>query len=690
MNEIKFYLDDYQTIKAYFYKPFNTCLLMNMQVLNHQVAVPYHIEELVQNDEYYKCVIILEEEFNYEDEMTFVIDQKPYELYLRHIVSNPKFEADFFTDINALGPHFAKTETTFKLWSPLAKGVRLHLLDYQKYCDMEDIGHGVYSVSVDGNYELSRYRYEISRNGKMYEICDPLAYSSGPNGSYSYVLDEDKFISQKYQPSNIIEHYTDAIIYELSVRDFTSSPISGTTLKGKFVALCEEGTTFEGQCTGLDYLKSLGVTHVQLMPVFDFGSIDENHPRSYNWGYDPTQYNVTEGTYCSDLSNPYLRVNELRMLVNKLHENDMRVNLDVVFNHVYQDQEFDLGQVLPHYLYRYENDEELANGSFCGNEVRSEALMMRSYIRLMCSRYLKIFDIDGLRFDLMGLTDVKTIQEILNDMQTVKKDFMIYGEGWDMASGLEPAERSSLNNSAKLKNVAFFNPKFRDEIKGPTMYDAVYQPGYVLGELSLAGAVKDDLLGNCLNGYLPSPCASINYLECHDNLTFYDKMRICLRNQSYEDEKARACLGLALVLLAQGIPFIHSGQEFMRTKYGNDDTYNSGDYYNQIDYAYRNQNIDVVNFARDLIKIRKEYPELRYATSEEVAKNVKFEDYYEVLVYNTGRLKIFINPSIYDMVYETKRPLKAIYNRDAFDDTIIHKTLKLAPLSIVICELYEE
>ena len=686
MSNVIFYLDDYRVIKAYFYKPFDTGLLRDFHIYNQYCELGYRIEELKQADNYYKCLIILDEDFDYNDKIKFTIENETFPLYLRHIVSKTRFENDFRVDVHQLGSHFTKLATTFSIWSPFSDKVRVHLLDYQKYIDMKPQEKGVFNLKLDGNYELTRYRYEITRDDKVFEVEDPFAFSSGPNAEYSYILDESKFIKDRITPKYSMESYADAVIYEMSIRDFTSSPISNCHVKSKFISLLEEGTKYEGVSTGLDYLKELGVTHIQLMPVMDFGSVDEKNPHNYNWGYDPVQYNVTEGTYCSDLNKPYLRVNELRSLVNKMHENDIRVNLDVVFNHVYHEEEFALNQIMPYYVYRYEDDDNLANGSYCGNELRTEALMLHDYILLMCERYLNIYDIDGLRFDLMGLIDQMTVNDVLNVCRKVKPEFMVYGEGWDMPSPLPSQERTSLNNSHELQDIAFFNPKYRDEIKGSTMNEGVYDCGYILGNLNNINAIKDDLSGNCLNNYFVKPTQSVNYIECHDNLTFCDKMRICFKNQSKEDEIARACLGIGLVLLSQGIPFIHSGQEFMRTKYGNNNTYNSGDYYNQIDYVYRNQNIDVVNFTKDLIQIRKNYPELRYANVQAIRENVSFEDYYEVLIYNVGRLKIFINPSIYEMIYETKEPLKAVYNRRSFDDTIIHKTVIIAPLSIMICE----
>ena len=685
-NKILFYLDDYRIIKAYLYKPFDTLQFWNLKIKNHGLEVNYRLEELSQTNEYYKAIFILENDYQYSDNYVFEIGDKTYPLCFRHIVSKHKFDEDFSVDVHTLGSFYTPTSTQFNVWSPLSNKVRLHLIDDAKYYDMEAKTSGVFSVVVDGDLDENKYRYEITRNGETYEVVDPFAYSSGPNAKYSYVLDLNKFIKDRYIPEYKLESYNDAIIYEMNIRDFTASPATNTKTNSKFISLLEEGSTFEGVATGFDYIKSLGVTHVQLMPVTDYGSVDEIKRDTYNWGYDPMQYNVIEGIYCSNLNHPYTRVNELRMLVNKFHQNNIRVNLDVVFNHVYKYQKYALGLLVPYYPYRYRNDEELSDGSFCGNEIRSEAKFVQDYIVLMCERYLELFDIDGLRFDLMGLTDVNTINRIADAMLLKKPDFMLYGEGWDMPTVLDTKLRSSMNNNHLLERIAFFNPHFRDTVKGPTMMSEIYNPGYVLGNLDMLPKMRDALTAYVLNAYFKYPTQSLNYLECHDNMTFYDKMHLCLKGITRSDMKDRAKLAIAFVLLAQGIPFIHSGQEFMRTKYKSDNTYNLGDYYNQVDYVLRNQNIDVVEFTKDLIKLRKMYPELRLKTREEIMEQVYFEDYYEVLIYNVGRLKIFINPSIYTHKYNLKNTYNLIYNKDQFMNAEIKDVLEIKPLSIAICE----
>lgn len=686
MEKTAFYLDDYTLIKAYFYKPFDASAVNEIKILKNGKEIEYQIGIEFERNEYVKYKIILESEYEYNDDIVILYNNRSHHPRLRHIVSTKRFEDDFYPDVRTLGPFYKHGETTFRVWAPLSERVELRLIEFNQIMPMTYTEKGVYEINLKGSYDLISYRYIITRDGISKETVDPFAYSGGPNASCSTVLDPDKFIKKKIKPANEIKNNNDAIIYEISVRDFTSIVCSGTKTHGLFISLCEDDTAFEGLPTGLSYIKDLGVTHIQLMPVMDFGSVDEVKKDSYNWGYDPSQYNVTEGIYCSDVYDPYKRVNELREMVNKMHENDIRVNLDIVFNHVYHASEFSFEILLPYFAFRYADDETLSNGSFCGNEIRSENKLMHDYILLMSSRYLDIYDIDGLRFDLMGLTDIDTVNDVYKELKKKKADFMLYGEGWDMPSTLAYNKRSSLNNSLSLKNIGFFNPRFRDDVKGPTMGDSVYEPGYVLGNLGLTHEIKECLGAFVLNGYFSNPGQSVNYVECHDNTTFLDKMQLCIPNESYKNGKKRAKLALALILLAQGIPFIHSGQEFLRTKYRIDDTYNKGDYFNQMDYALRNQNIDVVNFTKDMIRIRKEYKEFRYHTKDEIIHNVFFEDYYEMLIYHAGKMVVFINPSVYEHKYKVNSRIRIVYNCDSFDKVIVKDELTIKPLSIVIGE----
>ena len=677
-------------IKAYFYKPFDASILSKMVLRINGVKTHYHLERLPETDTYYKYMLLLEEDYVYGDNYEFAFNNQKYNLSIRHLSSKPRFEKDFYADVKTLGSFFTTEKTIFRVWAPLADKVRVHLLDYKKYYDMTYDAKGVYQVELKGNYDQCKYLYEVTRNGHTVLSVDPFAYASGLNAAYSVVLNPKRFNHEVIVPKNLIKNNTDAIIYEMSVRDMTSSPVSDTKTHGKFLSLCEENTQYEGKSTALSYLAELGVTHVQMMPVFDFGSVDEIKRDGYNWGYDPVQYNVVDGTYITDVKNPYSWVNELRTLVNKLHSKNICVNLDVVFNHVYHTEDFAFEKLLPHYSFRYYNDEYLSNGSYCGNEVRTDALLLHDYFVLMCERYIELFDIDGLRFDLMGLIDIDTMHDIAKKTKAIKAYFMLYGEGWDMPTTLKNRDRSTMNNNYFMEDIAFFNPHFRDCVKGETMPERIYEKGYVLGNLIFAGRMKDALTAYVLNGYFKNPTQSVNYVECHDNHTFYDKMKFCIPTRSHEEYLKRARLGIAVCLLAQGVPFIHCGQEYMATKYGKGNSYNSGDYYNQLDYPLRNINYELVEYFKDIVKIRKAYPEFRYASTEEIKTHVCIEYYYDIIIYHAGGISVFINPSEYDCTYELSDKLVTIYNRDSFDDVILKGSVTISPLSILIAKQIED
>lgn len=689
MNNCRFFLDDYRMIKAYFDKPFDASVLSKMVMRINGVKCQYHLERLPESDTYYKYMILLETDYIYGDNYEFAFNNQKYNLTLRHITSKPRFEKDFYADVRTLGSFFESDKTTFRVWAPLADKVRVHLLDYKKYVEMTYDDKGVYEAVVSGNYDQCKYLYEVTRNGHTSLSVDPFAYASGLNASYSVVLNPNKFIKEVVKPHHIIKSNTDAIIYEMSVRDMTSSPVSRTKTHSKFLSLCEEGTSFEGYATGLDYLDELGVTHVQMMPVFDFGSVDEIKQDSYNWGYDPVQYNVVDGTYISDVNNPYAWVNELRTLVNKLHSRDICVNLDVVFNHVYRTEDFAFERLMPYYSFRYYNDEYYSNGSYCGNEVRTESLILSDYFELMCERYIELFDIDGLRFDLMGLIDIHTMDKITKVTKNLKPYFMLYGEGWDMPTPLKNRDRSTMNNNYFMEDVGFFNPHFRDVVKGETMSNRIYDKGYILGNLVFAGRMRDALTAYVLNGYFKHPTQSINYIECHDNHTFFDKMKFCIPCREYSEYKARTRLSIAVTMLAQGVPFIHCGQEYMGTKYGNGNSYNSGDYYNQLDYPLRNHHYDLVEFFKDMVKIRKTYREFRYRSKELIEEHVRIDYYMDMLVYHCDDIVVFINPTEHEFDYELDQHMRMIYNRDCFDDVILKGHIRVQALSILIAKEFK-
>ena len=679
--KITAYFDDYNLIKAYVYKPFDALSFKEAVIENTKGPLTFKIGKCEDKGNYYKYILELSEDYDCDDYRLIFRNEK-HDIYLRHIVSKKRFEEENKIDVNILGSFYYHDHTTFRLFSPAAKSVSVYVLKDKLSYPMKKIAYGLFELSLAGDLEGMAYLYEIEINGELKRCPDPFAYSSGLNNAFSYVIDLKKIDNTVYKPQTVLKDHSDAIIYELSVRDFTSMPIANTLTHGKFVSLMEEGTSYNGQPTSLDYLKSIGITHVQLMPVFDFGSVDEKDNIAYNWGYDPVAYNTLEGSYIKNVSDPYAKIYEFKEMVNTFHKNDIRVNLDLVFNHVYKADEFMLNIIYPYAIYRYTSDEELSNGSYCGNEVRSEGQFMHDYLLLMIKRYLHLFDIDGIRFDLMGLMDIDTIKDVIELVKEFKSDFMIYGEGWSMPTVLKRDKAATMQNYAKIKDVAFFNPYFRDSIKGSTLDKD--DKGYLLNDLGRSNDVKKALSAYKDSHLFASPLQSINYLECHDNMTFYDKMHYCLKGESYQNEMQRAKLGLAMILLAQGIPFIHSGQEFMRTKYGKDNTYNLGDYYNQFDYNLRNQNLEMVEFFKDLIKIRKAYPEFHLTTYEDIKEKVSFEDYYEVLIYRIKDLTVFFNPCIFEHIYPLDKEYRIVYLGDHFDDVLVSKAIRLSPLSLTI------
>ncbi len=624
-----------------------------------------------------RTFVYLKEDIDFSARYSFLYKGERYPVIIRHVHKTSEFDEYFACDLNTLGPKYTKEATTFRIWAPMADEVRV-LFDNVSL-KMKEGHNGVFELKVRGDMDKTRYRYMIERSGEVVYAIDPFAYSSSPNGQFSVVVDEKRYRSKKIRPQSEIRRYTDAIIYEASVRDLTS--MKGLKVKNKktFKGLLERAR-YNDRPIGIEYIKDLGVSHIQLMPVFDFARIDEKDPHGYNWGYDPVQYNVVEGTYTSDVYDPYKRIYELQQLIDYIHSCGLYVNLDVVFNHVFEAHAFSLDKILPYYFFRYRNETELANGTACGNELRTESFFLRAYLKLMCERYIDIFDIDGLRFDLMNIIDIDTINKINEAVKAKKEWFMMYGEAWNMGEGLALEKRATADNYRKFPGVAYFDGFFRDEIRG-NVFGKEY-PGYINGDLGRKEAVFKAMCNKDID-----PSAHINFLECHDNRTFYDSMKLFHPNEEDVDDRLRIKLALAMVILAQGIPFIHSGQEFARTKKGNENSYIAGDDINMIDYARRDEYIEITYFLKDMIKIRKWYPCLRLDDIDDVRSmgNVTFYD--EIMVYDIANLKILINPTLEDRRYYLKGYYLARYDRDHFVNFIIHDTeVPIERLSLAILE----
>ena len=642
---VDFYLDDYNLICC------------DKKVSNDELTLFVNGVETnfnyESNDK--ETLLYLNEDFNENKHYQIFYKKKECLLISRFIFTSTRFEKEYDVDFNSLGSFVLSDGTFFRLWAPFSKKAYV-CIDNNKY-EMNYKDNGVYELKL--SFNLSTYHYLVFRE-KEYEFSDPFSFLDLDENN-SYVLDFNKFDKSKIIPKEC----KTKIIYELSVRDFSSDQNVSFKYPKKLLALTEEGLKLDNKEVGFDYLKSLGISHIQIMPIFSF-DLDGS---TYNWGYNPLSYNSFESSYLVS-DNPYKKLEELKKVVDACHKNDIRVNLDVVYNHVYNVNKFSLNKMLPYYFFRYVN-KRLANGTGCGNEFRSEAYFARKYLKFIVKRFIDIYDIDGLRFDLMGILDIDTINEIKDECLKMKSDFILYGEGWNMGEILPCKKRATKENAYLMDNVAFFNDTFREIIKGNDLNNPNV---YMLGDVSLKEEVKKLLSGSYDFGLNKSQ--SINYLECHDNSTVYDK--VSKNEKDIETIKKICKLGLALILFSRGIPFIHSGQEFLRTKYGEDNTYNMGDKYNMLDWSLKNKNIDVSNYLKDLIVLRKKYE----AFDNENA-NISFIDYYEVLIYKIDNLTIFINPCVFDHIYDDGKEYNVIFDDSGFVD---YKTnvLKIKAFSVLV------
>lgn len=581
-----------------------------------------------------------------------------------------EFDELYFYDHNDLGNQYTKEKTTFKVWAPLATGVILKVMKWNGETElfpMKRQKKGIYFVEVCEDLELEQYVYLI-RHTNSYEVTlDPYAYSSSSNGRASIIVDLEKVPCRQFDLP-VLEKMTDMVIYETSVRDFSMSSTSGMKNKGKFLAFTELNTsTDSGNPTGLDYLSCLGITHLQLMPIADFATVDEKNPLDlYNWGYDPLAYNVTEGSYVTDPDDGYMRITEAQRMVEALHSRGIRVVMDVVFNHMHDVNINALERTVPYYFFRRNGDGSLSNGSWCGNDLNTTALMCRKYILDMCRRWQVLYGIDGFRFDLMGIIDQETMKLVDAQGKALDPSFVVYGEGWNMPTALDEEMRTTIQNNLKTPYIGFFNDFFRDTLRGTNQMET---KGYFSGDTY---KTNDAMKAICNLDMFAKITQSINYVECHDNATCYDKLQISNYDESEKIRKRRSRLMMAAVILSQGVPFLHSGQEFFRTKGGLSNTYNAGDQVNALDWNRKDMEIDTTQFVQFLIHLRKNNPCFRYGSYDMIRKNVKTENInHRMIKYslhqNEGEYKDFIiyfNASLETLQVEVEDGFQLLYHSE--------------------------
>lgn len=561
------------------------------------------------------------------------------------------FESEVLVDHlhydGSLGALYTSDATTFRVWAPTASSIFLFLYEAGRSGDplavypMVRGVNGTWTCRLPGDHHGKYYNYLVTVDGETHEVVDPYAKAVGVNGERGMVVDLKRTNPEGWDNLQKPEyvHFVDAVIYELHVRDLSMHETSGIRHKGKYLGLTEAGTRGpEGVTTGLDHLVELGVTHVQLLPVFDFHTVDEADQRTpqYNWGYDPQNYNVPEGSYATDPFDGAVRIREFKEMVKALKENGLRVVMDVVYNHTFLSADSHLNRLVPGYYYRYDGAGLFSNGSGCGNELASERSMVRKLIVDSVVYWATEYKIDGFRFDLMGLHDIETMRAVRRALDEVDPTILIYGEGW--TGGLSPLpdhEKAVKVHVGQLPGIAVFNDDFRDGIKG-AVFEAA-QPGFVNGASAREETVKAGIVAATNHPHVhfgwvaytkhpwaKEPGQSINYAESHDNLTLWDKLAATSADLPEEERIKMQKMSLAVLLTSQGIPFLQAGMDFLRTKFGDDNSYQSPDPINAIDWGRKARYFDVFAYTKGLIQLRKEHPAFRLRSAEEIARHLRF------------------------------------------------------------------
>ncbi|MCX8130376.1 MAG: type I pullulanase [Clostridia bacterium] len=559
-----------------------------------------------------------------------------------------EFDRLYAYEGNDLGFTYTKAKTTFRLWAPIAEKVTLVTYDngdIECKCSMsshemqKDV-KGTWVVTLEGDQNGVFYTYRIKNPGyDEAEAVDPYAKALGVNGDRSAVIDLSQTNPRGWENDvkPFFSHPVDAVIYEIHVRDLSINEDSGIINKGKYIAFTEEGTRSKtGVTTGIDHISEIGITHLQLQPAYDYALLNEKvfDKSKYNWGYDPKNYNVPEGSYATDPYMPGIRVKEFKMMVQALHAKGIRVVMDVVYNHTYENYKSIFHKVVPGYYYRMKEDGTFHNGSHCHSETASERAMMRKYIVDSVKYWVEEYHIDGFRFDLMGLHDITTMNEVRKALDEIDPTLILYGEGWDM--GNHPREvRAIQDNAAKLERIGLFNDRVRDNLKG--IYNDPLTHGFVDGEKGLELEVMKCVTGSIhyndrISSYNICPAQSINYVECHDNHTLWDKLELANPGLSEDERIKMHLLANTIILTSQGVPFLHAGSDFLRTKYGVYDSVNSPDSINQLEWERKAQYIDVFNYYKALVGLRKNHPAFRMREVELIRNNIIFTNMPENVV----------------------------------------------------------
>lgn len=543
---------------------------------------------------------------------------------------------------------YSPSETKFTLWAPTAEEVRVLLFDSgsegsaSATLTMEPGEDGTWSTKVAQDLKGKFYTFNVKVKGQwLGDTPGIMAKAVGVNGQRAAVIDlrstDPEGWNEDVRPP--LKDYADIVVYEMHHRDFSLDSVSGIQHKGKYLALTEQGTKSSlGEKTGIDHLKELGVTHVHLLPSYDYASVDESRldRAQYNWGYDPRNYNVPDGSYSTDPFTPDVRIKEFKQMVQALHRAGIRVVLDVVYNHTYNTEESNFERTVPGYFYRQTKDGQWANGSGCGNETASDRAMMRKYMVESVVYWAKEYHIDGFRFDLMGIHDIRTMNEIREALDQVDPSIFMYGEGWAAASPqLDEGKLAMKANVSRMPRIAVFSDEMRDGLRGSWSNDKegaflIGQPGHEMSiKFGIAGAIQHpqvayDSVNYSKQPWAQQPTQMISYVSCHDDMCLADRLKATMPDAKPEELAALHKLAETFVFTSQGVPFLFAGDEIMRDKKGVHNSYNSPDSINTIDWKNKTLHRDVFDYVKGLIAMRQAHPAFRLGDAELVRQHLEF------------------------------------------------------------------
>lgn len=564
--------------------------------------------------------------------------------YDAQFISWPTYEGDDLElSVNSTGTHF-------RLWSPKAEAARVRLYDHGRggdaYRTLDMTKHadnGTWTATVPQQLYGKYYTFQIKHNGRwLDETPGVWAKAVGANGKRAAIIDLNTTNPENWDGDKgpEVKNFSDVVLYEAHMRDLSMDPSSGIANKGKFLQFTEPGTKSpQGEATGIDHLKDLGVTHVHILPSYDYNSVDETNLQNniYNWGYDPQNYNAPEGSYSTNPSDPATRVREMKEMIKALHDAGIGVVMDVVYNHTAENDGSNFELTAPGYYHRHWNDGKYSDASGCGNETASDLKQMQDYIVNSVKYWAKEYHVDGFRFDLMAIHDTETMNRVAQELKEINPSIFVYGEGWTAGdSPLQPERRALKENVSKMKGIAVFSDDIRDAVKGH--YSNEEDPGFATGKPGNEETVKIGIVAatahpqvdyskgnNSKFPYAETPEMIVNYVSCHDDLCLTDKLKKSMPNATEAQRLAAAKLAQTIVMTSQGTPFIFAGEEVFRDKKGVHNSYKSPDSINAIDWNNKTKYKDQYEYYKGLIALRKAHPAFRMTTAKDIAKNLKFD-----------------------------------------------------------------